>query len=51
MSARKGRISTGRGARVLGMPLARFLREASAHGLAVLDSEPGEVQAEVGSRA
>lgn len=50
-AVRKGRISTGRGARVLGMPLARFLREASAHGLAVLDAEPGEVEAEVGPRA
>lgn len=49
-AVRKGRISTGCGARVLGMPLARFLREASAYGLAVLDAEPGEVEAEVGSR-
>ncbi len=45
---RSQRISTGRGARVLGMPLARFLRELSAHGVAVLDAEPGELAAQVG---
>lgn len=50
-AVRQGRISTGRGARALGIPLARFLREASAHGVAVLDAEPGEIEAEVGSRA
>jgi len=47
-SVRQGRVSTGRAARAVGMPLARFLREASAHGLAVLDAEPGEIADEVG---
>lgn len=47
---RERRISTGRGARMLGMPLARFLRELSAHGVAVLDAEPGELAAQVGAR-
>lgn len=47
---REGRISTGRGAKMVGAPLARFLRDLSAHGVAVLDAEPGELEAEVGPR-
>ena len=49
-AVRHGRISAGRAARTMEMPLARFLREASAHGVAVIDAEPGEIESEVGPR-
>jgi hypothetical protein len=46
---RLGRITRAGGARLLGLGLDAFLREASAHGVLALDYEPADFEQELGS--
>lgn len=44
---RRGELSRGRGAQILGIDLLAFMRAASARGIPVFDAEPEEFDADL----